>query len=109
MKRKGFFSCQTIPLCLPIHLLLQCRFLLHFENPDIVVVLVRTVGLWGSIFSRALTQGRAPDMIKGLKKSLWIILKNAIFFTPRRRVDVEFELVGQDFPRTKSKNELNRY
>ncbi len=83
--------------------------LLVTENPDAVLVLVRTTGLWGSMFSRALTQGRAPDLMKGLKKAFWTILKNAVFFVPRRNVTVEFEFASPDLPRRGTKTELNRY
>ena len=50
------------------------------DNPDIDVVLVRTTGLWGSSFSRALTAGESPDMGTALKKGFWTCLKNLLFF-----------------------------
>ncbi|MDB6081029.1 MAG: aas [Chlamydiia bacterium] len=79
------------------------------ENQEMTIVLVRTTGLWGSIFSRALTHGDVPDMNKALQRAFWMILKNAIFFMPRRKVTVEFEVVGKEFPRKASKQEINRY
>ncbi|HXF29535.1 MAG TPA: AMP-binding protein, partial [Chlamydiales bacterium] len=82
--------------------------LLH-ENPNATVVLVRLTGLWGSMFSRALTHGQVPDMNKALKKAFWIVLKNLIFFTPRRKITVEFELAPADFPKEASKPDLNHY
>lgn len=79
------------------------------ENPGVTCVLVRLTGLWGSMFSRALTHGDAPDMTKGVVKAFWMLLKNGIFFMPRREVTVEFELTDKSFPRQGTKAELNRY
>jgi len=79
------------------------------ENPDVPVVLVRTQGLWGSSFSRALTQGETPDTKGALKNGFWSIFKNLLFFVPKRQVLVEFALAGSDLPRNASKQELNRY
>lgn len=77
--------------------------------PEANVVLVRTTGLWGSKFSRALTGGAAPDMFGtifwGIKKAL----KNLLFFTPRRNVTIEFQPAKPDFPYKGSRLEMNRY
>lgn len=77
--------------------------------PDIQIVLVRTTGLWGSVFSRASTQGMPPKMACGIKKSFWTVLKNLFFFVPKRRVLVEFELASADLPKKGEKLEFNRY
>jgi len=79
------------------------------ENPDVNIVLVRTTGLWGSVFSRAYTEGSPVDGKKAMKKGFWTLMKNAIFFAPKREVTVSFELAAKDFPRTASKQMLNRY
>ena len=79
------------------------------ENPLATVILVRMTGLWGSMFSRALTNGDSPNMQRNLKKALWTLLKNALFFVPRRQVLVEFEIAPPNFPKNQSKVELNRY
>jgi len=76
--------------------------------PELSIVLVRTTGLWGSRFSRALT-GHTPDVKKIFWKGVRIILKNFIFFTPRREVLVELEVAPPDLPRHASSHELNRY
>lgn len=78
------------------------------DNPDLPIVLVRTTGLWGSTFSRAIT-GYSPDFGKNLKKGFFAILKNLIFFTPRRKVSVEFEVPTEDFPRKGEKLEINEW
>ncbi|WP_420422330.1 AMP-binding protein [Simkania sp.] len=76
--------------------------------PDVQIVLVRTTGLWGSTFSRAVT-GQSPDFWKMLMHGLKVILKNGIFFAPRRKVSVEFSLPPNDFPYKGSRLEINRY
>lgn len=76
--------------------------------PDVKVVLIRTSGLWGSSFSRAIS-GYSPDFWKAVNRGMKMVLKNFIFFTPRRRVTVEFELAGSEFPYKGSRLELNQY
>jgi long-chain-fatty-acid--[acyl-carrier-protein] ligase len=78
------------------------------ECPEANIVLVRTTGLWGSRFSRGLT-GRVPHFGAALLEGLKIVLKNGVFFTPRRRIMVEFEPAPADFPYESSRIELNRY
>ncbi|NGX51715.1 MAG: Bifunctional protein Aas, partial [Chlamydiae bacterium] len=78
------------------------------SSPDIQVVLIRTSGLWGSTFSRALL-GHSPDFWKILGDGIKTLFKNGIFFTPRRKVTVEIELAGKDFPYKGTRLELNQY
>ena len=78
------------------------------ECPEANVVLVRTTGLWGSSFSRAL-EGKSPELAKIIFKGVLTVFKNFIFFTPRRKIVVEFEVEPKDFPRTVSRIDFNRY
>jgi len=78
------------------------------ECPDCNVVLIRTVGLWGSRFSRAYT-GKSPDFKKKMVEGILACIKNFIFFMPRRRVTLEFYPEPKDFPKTGSRIEVNRY
>jgi long-chain-fatty-acid--[acyl-carrier-protein] ligase len=78
------------------------------EAPEANIVLVRIKGLWGSSFSRALT-GSVPPLGGTIKKGLWVILKNLIFFTPRREIIVELEPAPHDFPCQANRLELNRW
>ncbi|WP_243293386.1 AMP-binding protein [Geothrix mesophila] len=57
--------------------------------PDARVVVVRLHGLWGSRFSAA--SGRRPSVGPELLKGLGYLLANALFFMPRREVQVAFE------------------
>jgi 1-acyl-sn-glycerol-3-phosphate acyltransferase len=74
--------------------------------PDVRIVLVRTTGLWGSSFSWA--SGHAPGIDTGLKKALWAIPANGIFFSPRRTVRIEC-LEPDNFPRSADRRTINRY
>lgn len=78
------------------------------QVPEANVVLVRTKGLWGSSFSRALTGGPAP-MFASIWNGIKHIFKNLIFFTPRRDVELVFEPAPADFPQSGSKMEINRW
>jgi long-chain-fatty-acid--[acyl-carrier-protein] ligase len=78
------------------------------ETPEANVVLVRVKGLWGSSFSRALT-GKAPSLGRMIKEGIKTVLKNLLFFTPRREIIVELEPVPVDFPYHASRVELNKY
>jgi long-chain-fatty-acid--[acyl-carrier-protein] ligase len=84
-----------------VHSLLQ-------EAPDTQVVLVRTTGMWGSSFSRAL-EGNSPDFAKGLFKGFKILLKNGIFFAPRRTVQMDFSLAPADLPIREERLKFNQY
>lgn len=78
------------------------------EAPEANVVLMRIKGLWGSSFSRALA-GTAPSLSSAFFDSLKVILKNLIFFTPRREIIVELVPAPADFPREASRLEMNKY
>jgi long-chain-fatty-acid--[acyl-carrier-protein] ligase len=79
--------------------------LLH-AVPDVRVVLVRTVGLWGSGFSRA--SGKPPEVLPVLRKGLWGLFKSAWLFAPRRHVAIDI-VEPDDLPRTADRVVLNRY
>lgn len=57
--------------------------------PAARVVQVRTLGLWGSRFSRA--AGSAPELLKGLTQGFLELLANGLFFMPRRAVHIRFQ------------------
>lgn len=78
------------------------------DAPETNVVLVRIKGLWGSSFSRAIVS-EPPSLPNMVLWGLKIILKNLIFFTPRRHITVCFEPAPEDFPRHASRMEMNKY
>ena len=73
--------------------------------PNLRIVLVRTTGLWGSSFSYAARQ-RAPNFYKVLLQSIFTIVANLFFFTPKRNVHVEFAEYPH-LPRNDDKKSLN--
>lgn len=66
------------------------------ECPEANVVLVRTTGLWGSRFSRAIT-GKVPSLPQVFWEAAKVVLKNLIFLTPRREVTIDFEPMPDHF------------
>lgn len=78
------------------------------EAPEANIVLVRTTGLWGSSFSRALT-GKPVPMWETVFHGIKACFKNFLFFTPRRDVTVEFVAAPADFPFHGTRLEINRY
>lgn len=78
------------------------------ESPETNIVLVRIKGLWGSRFSRFWT-GRAAQMGPTIKWGFFQVLKNLIFFSPRRKITIEFVPAPADFPRKGTRLEINRY
>jgi long-chain-fatty-acid--[acyl-carrier-protein] ligase len=63
--------------------------------PGAELVLVRTRGLWGSMFSDART-GKKPRLIRNLWRGLALILSNLLVFMPRRPVSMIVEHVSRD-------------
>lgn len=56
---------------------------------DARVIVARTRWLWGSMWGKAYT-GDSPQLVKVLFLSLWHIVANLVFFSPRRDVSIEF-------------------
>ena len=78
------------------------------DAPDTELLLVRISGLWGSSFSTAQSEGQTPTMSKMFFKSIYKLLLNGIFFSPRRRVLIEFFAPGDSFPNHGTKLEFNK-
>lgn len=77
-------------------------------SPVANIVLVRIKGLWGSSFSRAFL-GVTPPLFPTLWSGVKHVFKNLIFFTPRRKIIIEFTPAPADFPRNATRLELNKY
>lgn len=78
-------------------------------HPRVNLCIIRTRGLYGSIFSKALNGGLTPDVGKTILQGLGILLKNFIFFAPRRPVSMEIVFNPPDFPRRSDTVAINRY
>ena len=77
------------------------------ECPEANIVLIRTTGLWGSRFSRAIS-GTTPDFGKVAWEGIKVVLKNLILLTPRREVTIEIEPAPSNFPLNAQRLEFNR-
>ncbi len=78
------------------------------KAPNAKIVLVRTRGLFGSMYSSIWT-GDTPLFLNLMKLSIKALIKNWIFFLPRRHVKIHFEMAPADFPIHGSVQELNSY
>jgi len=78
------------------------------EAPEANIVLVRTKGLYGSMFSRA-DPNNQPTFFGTSWEGFKIVLKNLLFFTPKRHITVEFEVAPADFPYKGTKQEINQW
>lgn len=77
-------------------------------DPSISVLLMRSDGLWGSKFSRAWTGG-TPNFFEVFSFGIKAILKNWIFFTPKRHVEIDWKFLPKDVAKTQDKKEINQY
>lgn len=84
------------------------RYVLQ-QVPEAVVFLIRIRGLYGSSFSKALTDGGSPEFFPTLLRGLKIALKNLIFLIPKRTVEIEIIPAPADFPRGADTLKLNRW
>ncbi len=66
------------------------------DVPNATVVLVRTRGLWGSMYSYAPTTASRINLAKLIIKGFFIWMSNLFVFAPRRRVSVILEAFPQD-------------
>jgi long-chain-fatty-acid--[acyl-carrier-protein] ligase len=78
------------------------------QNPECNIVLVRSIGFWGSSFSKAYT-GKSPPLFGTMWQGVKHTFKNLLFFNPRRDITIEFEIAPDDFPRYGERLEINRW
>lgn len=76
--------------------------------PDINIVLVRTRGVWGSMFSCAAT-GEPPKLAIQVRKAIGWVLASLFFFLPRRQVHMHVEVVKPTDLPTQSKEAFNTH
>jgi acyl-CoA synthetase (AMP-forming)/AMP-acid ligase II/1-acyl-sn-glycerol-3-phosphate acyltransferase/acyl carrier protein len=68
------------------------------QRPETTVVLVRTVGVWGSMTTVAPT-GSEPSLPLRFVQALGILAANLLFFAPRRRIKITVEIFkAKDLP-----------
>jgi acyl-CoA synthetase (AMP-forming)/AMP-acid ligase II/1-acyl-sn-glycerol-3-phosphate acyltransferase/acyl carrier protein len=76
--------------------------------PQAEVVLVRTRGIWGSMFSYTFT-GKAPPLMRRLWTGLILLLFNLLWFMPRRRVDITLERLDRRRLPELEREKVNRW
>jgi long-chain-fatty-acid--[acyl-carrier-protein] ligase len=76
--------------------------------PEATLVLVRTRGLWGSMFGYAPTASR-PHIMRRLWAGAGWLLSNLIFFLPRRKVDITVEVVDRSQLPELDREKVNRW
>lgn len=74
--------------------------------PNVRVVLVRSRGIWGSALS--LAYGEFPRLGPLVMRAAGNLLRNFLFWVPKRPVTVEF-FEPRDLPRDQGKEVFNRY
>jgi long-chain-fatty-acid--[acyl-carrier-protein] ligase len=79
------------------------------KNDNCKVVLVRSEGIWGSSFSTAQSNGDTPDLFKVLGVNIFSLIKNFIFFIPKRKVTLTLKIMDISELPTKDTKTLNRY
>ncbi|MBX7066792.1 MAG: AMP-binding protein [Parachlamydiales bacterium] len=76
--------------------------------PECSPVLVRISGFWGSSFSRS-NHGKTPNLGNSFFGGMKALVKNLFFFTPRRKIKLQFEEEPADFPKKATRRTLNSY
>jgi long-chain-fatty-acid--[acyl-carrier-protein] ligase len=76
--------------------------------PEAAVVLVRTRGIWGSMFSFA-RNGKRPHLLRSFVIGFLLLLANLVVFMPRRRVDVTVELLDRSQLPVLERDSVNRW
>ena len=78
------------------------------RRPDTTVVLVRTVGVWGSMTTFA-PEGREPSLPLRFVQAVGILAANLFFFTPRRRIKITIEVFDKNTLPGLTREKLNPF
>ena len=76
--------------------------------PEVNVVLVRTTGLWGSMFSCART-GDLPNLGRSFLKAIGWLFAGGMFFMPKRDVSLHVEILDRNQLPELDRKSLNRF
>lgn len=77
------------------------------QVPESEIILLRISGFWGSSFSRVFSK-EMPNFERNLKRGLISVIKNAFFFTPRRKILIEIESAPKQLYQQKGCLDFNR-
>ncbi|MCA9213964.1 MAG: 1-acyl-sn-glycerol-3-phosphate acyltransferase [Planctomycetales bacterium] len=76
--------------------------------PEVNVVLVRTTGLWGSMFSCAHT-GDLPNLGRAFLKAAGWLFAGGMFFVPKRNVSLHIEILDRNQLASLDRKTVNRF
>ncbi|MGN6544256.1 MAG: AMP-binding protein [Aureliella sp.] len=76
--------------------------------PELNIVLVRTRGVWGSMFSCA-REGTVPNLAQVARSAFGWLMASLVFFMPRRPVTVKVEVVSRGQLPLESREAFNAY
>ncbi len=76
--------------------------------PDLNIVLVRTRGVWGSMYSCAET-GTTPSLSACIRASFGWVMASLLFFLPRRPVSMELEVIDRNRLPLESREQFNAF
>ena len=78
------------------------------QCPELSVVLIRTRGVWGSLFSCA-RDGKLPDLVRATIQALGWLVVGLCFFLPRRRVHLHAEVMPRGLLPLESREAFNAF
>lgn len=78
------------------------------KTSDIKLLMVRTRGLYGSSFSKAVTGGPSPNLVVAIRSNLARMFRGLVLFLPRRNVQLEVAQASADVVAAKTALALNR-
>jgi acyl-CoA synthetase (AMP-forming)/AMP-acid ligase II/acyl carrier protein len=76
--------------------------------PDVNIVLLRTRGLYGSIFSTA-EKGVTPNLVQQVFRAIGWVLASLFFFLPRRPVNLHAEVIDRATLPLESREKFNAF
>jgi len=78
------------------------------ECPELTIVLIRTRGVWGSLFSCA-RAGVPPNLPRAVLAAIGWLVAGLVFFLPRRRVHLHAEVMPRERFPLESREAFNRF
>lgn len=78
------------------------------ECPELTIVLIRTRGVWGSLFSCA-RAGVPPNLPRAVLTAVGWLLAGLVLFLPRRRVHLQAEVMPRERFPLASREAFNRF
>lgn len=81
--------------------------LIQILPEDTEILVIKTTGLWWSMWSKA-WEGDTPNFLKTFLKAIFIVISNAFFLIPKRNVKIEIQNYTQQLKSVKDINIFNQ-